>query len=115
MNVQCFCKYKKKKKIIFKKQLLKYPYFYKILKNNLKIVLKNMTHLRIFNILFMNHIYFYNKGGFDDLMPRLEISINMDISILGFYRYIKNISKISMDVLIKMSIKQKLFKIHGNV
>ena len=31
----------KKKKIIFKKQLLKYPYFYKILKNNLKIVLKN--------------------------------------------------------------------------
>ena len=63
----------------------------------------------------MNHIYFYNKGGFDDLMPRLEISINMDISILGFYRYIKNISKISMGVLIKMSIKQKLFKIHGNV
>ena len=57
----------------------------------------------------------YNKSGFDDLMLRFEISVNTDISILGFYEYIKNIGKISMDVLTKMLIKRKLFKIHENI
>ena len=38
----------------------------------------------------------------------------MDISVLEFYRYNGNIGEISMDILIKISIRQKLFKIHEN-
>ena len=33
----------------------------------------------------------YNKGGFDDLMLRFEISVNTNILVFGFYKYIKNI------------------------
>ena len=38
----------------------------------------------------------------------------MDISVLRFYEYIRNIGEISMDILIKIIYGQKLFKIHGN-
>ena len=40
--------------------------------------------------------------------------VNTDISILEFYEYIKNIGEIFMDILIKILIKQKWFKIHEN-
>ena len=33
------------------------------------------------------------EGGLD---PRIEISINMDLSVLGFYGYIGNIGEISI-------------------
>ena len=38
----------------------------------------------------------------------------MDISVLGFYGYIENINKILVDILTKISVERKLFKIHGN-
>ena len=38
----------------------------------------------------------------------------MNISVLGFYRYIGNISKISTNILTKILVGQKLFKIHGH-
>ena len=44
-----------------------------------------------------------------------EISINTDVSVLRFYRYIGNIGKISMDILTKISMEWKLLKIHENV
>ena len=46
-------------------------------------------------------------------MSRFEISTNMDISILGFYGYIINIGEIFVDILIKISVRRKLFKIFG--
>ena len=50
----------------------------------------------------------------DGLDPRIEISINMDISVLGFYGYIVNIEEISMDIFHQISVRQKLSKIDGN-
>ena len=44
-------------------------------------------------------------------MSRFEISANMDISILGFYGYIINFGEIFVDILIKISVRRKLFKI----
>ena len=44
-------------------------------------------------------------------MSRFEISANMDISILEFYEYIINIGEIFVDILIKISVRRKLFKI----
>ena len=44
-------------------------------------------------------------------MSRLEISTNMNISILGFYGYIINFGEIFVDILIKISVRRKLFKI----
>ena len=35
----------------------------------------------------------------------------MDISLLGFYGYIENIGEISVDILTKISMRRKLFKI----
>ena len=46
------------------------------------------------------------------LLSRFEISINTDILVLRFYGYIKNISKISMNILTKISMEQKLLKNH---
>ena len=40
------------------------------------------------------------------MFPRFEISVNTDISILGFYRYIRNIKEILVDILTKISIRQ---------
>ena len=63
----------------------------------------------------IQHVLQYLKAWF-------EILVNMNISILGFYGYIENIGKISInigkisvDILTKILVKQKLFKIHGNV
>ena len=56
----------------------------------------------------IQHVLQYLKAWF-------EILVNMNISILGFYGYIENIGKISVDILAKILVKQKLFKIHGNV
>ena len=44
-----------------------------------------------------------------------KILINTDISVLEFYRYIGNIEEISIDILIKISMEEKWFKIHENV
>ena len=52
------------------------------------------------------------EGGLD---PRIEISINMDLLVLGFYGYIGNIGEISMDIFHQISVRQKLFKIHENI
>ena len=40
--------------------------------------------------------------------------VNNDILVIGFYGYIDNIREISMDILTKISVGHKLFKIHGN-
>ena len=55
-----------------------------------------------------NHVVLYLQCM---LVSRIKISVITDISILGFYRYIGNIGKISMDILTKISIKRKLTKI----
>ena len=39
------------------------------------------------------------------LQAMFEISINTDISVLEFYKYIKNIREISMSILTKISIQ----------
>ena len=52
-----------------------------------------------------------HKGG---RQPRIKISVNTDISVLGFYEYIGNIGEISVNILTKISMRQKLFKIHKN-
>ena len=44
-----------------------------------------------------------------------EISVNTDISVLEFYRYIENIGEILVDILTKILVRWKLFKIHENV
>ena len=49
------------------------------------------------------------------LNARFEISINTNISVFRFYGYIGNIREISVDILTKLSIRRKLFKIHGNI
>ena len=36
----------------------------------------------------------------------IEISINMDISVFGFYGYIKNIEKISLNIFTQISMRQ---------
>ena len=41
----------------------------------------------------------------------IKLSVITDISVLGFYGYIRNIGKISMDILKKISLKRKLTKI----
>ena len=46
--------------------------------------------------------------------PRIKISVNTDILVLGFYEYIENIGEISVDILTKISMRRKLFKIHKN-
>ena len=45
----------------------------------------------------------------------MKILVNTDILVLGFYWYIENISKISVDILIKILVGRKLLKIHENV
>ena len=51
--------------------------------------------------------------GFSYLM--FEISVNIDISVLGFYKYIINIGKILVDIFTQILVRWKLFKIDGNV
>ena len=48
------------------------------------------------------------------LLPRIEILVNTDISVLGFYGYIGNIGEISVDIFHQISVRQKLSKIDGN-
>ena len=43
-----------------------------------------------------------------------EILVNIDISILRFYGYIRNIGEISIDIFTQISVRRKLFKIDGN-
>ena len=38
------------------------------------------------------------------LLSRIKISVNTDISVIGFYENIGNISKISVDIFIKISV-----------
>ena len=70
---------------------------------------------RVLHMWAIQHVLQYLKAWF-------EILVNTDISILGFYEYVGNIGKISVnigkisvDILAKILVKQKLFKIHGNV
>ena len=63
---------------------------------------------RVLHMWATQHVLQYLKAWF-------EILVNTDISILGFYEYIGNIGKISVDILTKILVKQKLFKIHENV
>ena len=48
------------------------------------------------------------------MKPVFDISVNTNISILGFYGYIGNIKKISMDIFTQILVRQKSFKIDGN-
>ena len=54
------------------------------------------------------------KEGSTQSQPRIEISVNTDISVLEFYGYIGNIGKISVDIFHQISVRQKLSKIDGN-
>ena len=77
---------------------------------------------RVLHMWAIQHVLQYLKAWF-------EILVNTDISIFEFYGYIGNIGKISVninkisvnigkisvDILTKILVKQKLFKIHGNV
>ena len=38
------------------------------------------------------------------LRPRIKISVNTDISVIGFYGNIGNIGKISVDIFTKISV-----------
>ena len=38
------------------------------------------------------------------MLPRIKISVNTDISVIGFYRNIGNINKISVDIFTKISV-----------
>ena len=45
--------------------------------------------------------------GMDELGPRIKISVNTDISVIGFYGNIENIiniGKISVDIFTKISV-----------
>ena len=44
------------------------------------------------------------------MKPWIEILVNIDVSILGFYRYIGNIEEISVDILTKISINKNYSK-----
>ena len=48
------------------------------------------------------------------MKPWIEISVNIDVSILGFYRYIGNIGEISVDIFTQILVRQKLSKIDEN-
>ena len=37
-------------------------------------------------------------------LPRIKISVNTDISVIGFYGNIGNIDKISVDIFTKISV-----------
>ena len=56
----------------------------------------------------------YIKQDLRGFQPWIEISINTDISVLGFYEYIGNIKEISVDIFTQISVRQKLSKIDGN-
>ena len=47
-------------------------------------------------------------GCLDDVHARLKISVSTDISVLGFYEYIGDIS---VDIFTRISIYRKLKKI----
>ena len=38
------------------------------------------------------------------IYPRIKISVNTDISVIGFYGNIENIDKISVDIFTKISV-----------
>ena len=40
----------------------------------------------------------------DCYVPRIKISVNTDISVIGFYENIENIGKISVDIFTKISV-----------
>ena len=76
----------------------------------------NQINTKLFRFFhFENCGFEYSKlvelSRFTKISSRFEIWINTNISILKFNGYIKNI----MDILTKISIEQKLFKIHENV
>ena len=48
------------------------------------------------------------------MKPWIEISVNIDVSILGFYRYIGNIGEISVDIFTQILVRQKLSRIDEN-
>ena len=48
------------------------------------------------------------------MKPWIEILVNIDVSILGFYRYIGNIGEISVDIFTQILVRQKLSKIDGS-
>ena len=43
-----------------------------------------------------------------------KILVVQDISVLGFYEYIMIYQEISMDILTKKLMRQKLIRTHGN-
>ena len=48
------------------------------------------------------------------MKPWIEILVNIDVSILGFYRYIGNIGEISVDIFTQILVRQKLSRIDEN-
>ena len=43
------------------------------------------------------------------IVARIKISVNTDISVIGFYGNIGNIGKISVDIFTKISVQLKFF------
>ena len=59
------------------------------------------------NILYLVKLYLhalYQTIISYDLYPRIKISINTDISVIGFYGNIGNIGKILVDIFTKISV-----------
>ena len=54
-----------------------------------------------------------NQFMINRLISRIEISVNTNISVLGFYGYMGNIEEISVDIFHQISVRQKLSKIDG--
>ena len=55
---------------------------------------------------YFRHIKLSTHQGLFSIMlySRIKISVNTDISVIGFYRNIGNIGKISVDIFTKISV-----------
>ena len=65
-------------------------------------------------IFFFSFFYYFYEFSLYQYV-KMKILVNMEISILEFYGYIKIFNKISMNILTKILIRRKLIKIHENV
>ena len=63
----------------------------------LSCICKNMSH-------FSPPSSFIFLARLPMLKARIKLSVNTNISVIGFYRNIENIGKISVDIFIKISV-----------
>lgn len=93
--------------------LLQVCHFQNFVKRNIELIKLNLwkelyskcaskTKVMTFNVILEFHM----------ILPRMKISLNMNISVFRFY---ENIGKISVDILTKISTKYKLLKIRKKI